>query len=197
VLQAVPAGQSVAWVQPHAPVTQAVPVGLAVQLRQLPPATPHAAGAVPEMHVAPSQHPSLHAVWLASPHATSQVKVVRLHEVCVGQSLAVSQPQVVPPRHRWPAALPVQSTQSAPVAPQASAAVPSPQVASARQQPPLHGEWPLPQAASQCGGYSQLHEVPAGQSAAPKQRHWPFSQTWPPALWVQSTQSPKVPQAEG
>ncbi len=84
VLQACPeavplaAGQSSALPQPHCPFTQPEPFEFPVQLVHVP-EVPHAGPMSPAEHVPLLQHPPLHALSFAAPHALPHWFVVLLH----------------------------------------------------------------------------------------------------------------------
>jgi hypothetical protein len=62
VSHAVPVGQSLACVQPHAPATHRCPAALAVQSEHAPPVAPHWVGTSPAVQAVPAQQPPPHAV---------------------------------------------------------------------------------------------------------------------------------------
>jgi hypothetical protein len=144
---AIPAGQSVACVQPHAPVVrQAGPLELVAQLTQIEPAAPHAVGSVPTSHtplVADEQQPDRHGT--DEEHAFTHRPFAWSHEgEVVGQSAICLQPHWPPPdtvAHLWPFWLLVQVAHRPPLAPHARSSVPVWQVpaVAAEQQPPLQG----------------------------------------------------------
>jgi hypothetical protein len=107
--QAVPPGQSVCELQPHAPLLHKCPFVLAVQSRQVLPVEPQLLFAVPTTQalvglVPPkSQQPPLQLIGL--PPTTQlglQVLVAGSHAVSVGQSSWDVQPHL-PETHAWPA----------------------------------------------------------------------------------------------
>ena len=121
VLQAVPLGQSLTLLQPHAPLArQAVPAALPTQLPQTPwPVSAHIAWVFPGWHVpaeAAEQQPPLHTWPLAQ--LVVHACVVVLQALPVAQSVAALQPQT-PLTHSFPAAAVVQSAQAAPASAQA------------------------------------------------------------------------------
>ena len=77
----------------HDPAEQ-VGVPLA-HTEQPPPVAPHAPLLVPAMHCPPLQHPPLHAVSVAPPHAVPHWCVEVSHACSAGQSVAFWQPQGV------------------------------------------------------------------------------------------------------
>jgi hypothetical protein len=85
-----------------------------LQLAQTPLA-PHALSLVPALHKPPAQQPTLHKRLRLQ--VVAQACVVVLHACPDGQSLAVLQPQPVPPMQRWPIGLALQSTHE-PLVPQ-------------------------------------------------------------------------------
>lgn len=195
VLQALPAPQSVASVQPHVPfASQADPLALPTQLVQLP-LIPQAPGAVPAAHVVPLQQPTLHAVSPATPHAVPHVCVAVLQALPAGQSVATLQPHVGVPAvsHTCPVALTVQFAHD-PAAPHAPGAVPATHC-EPLQQPLLHAVCVAPPHAVLHVCVVVLHELPLGQSADALHPHASVDamQTEPAAFPAQVTQAPDPP----
>jgi hypothetical protein len=88
VLQARPAGQSAATVQPQLPPTHARPAVALVQSRHEPLA-PHAFAAVPLVHAPPEQQPPLHGC--DTEQLVAQV-CEAVHACPIGQSVGPLQP---------------------------------------------------------------------------------------------------------
>jgi hypothetical protein len=198
VLHAVLAGQSVALLQPHAPVgKQAWPIKLAVQSTHAPPLAPHSAAALPIWQLLPSQQPPLQFCELE--HAPEHWCVVVLHAVPLAQSAVTLQPHAAPPMHAWPVAFIEQSTHAVPPLPQKPAAVPALQVPTVMpfgiaQQPLAHGEEAVQPEPQVCVVMS--HAEP-GQSAAELHPHWPITHACPLGAVEQSTHaSPLAPQLD-
>lgn len=192
--QAIPDGQSFAWTQPQAPPTHCEPLALPAHVAHALPFVPHASGAVPATQVPFEQQPPLQA-WFAS-QVVTQLPLVQ--ERPVGQSLDVTQPQLVPVQ-TWPVAAMAQSTQSAPVA-HALFAVPAMQTPFA-QQPLGQGELAEQGDWQRCLVGSQPPDG-IGQSETALQPHWPpsftGSQRWPRASFAQAEQTtPPAPHAAG
>jgi hypothetical protein len=192
--QALCTGQSLVWVQPQAPVTQAWPLLLLLQSRQALPALPQLAGTVPALQVPLRQQPPLHGC--EALHELVQMRVALSQAEPVLQSPAEPQPQVPPPvtvRQIDPCGLDEQGAHAPPPLPQAAGIVPATHE-PAWQQPPLHS----------CVGLQAVVQVfvprsqarPAGQSAALLQPQLAARHKWPLVEVVQSTHSPAgAPQA--
>lgn len=116
VLQALPAGQSLAELQPHAPppvtAVHTWPMLEVEQSTQAPPVEPQPPELlVPGEQLPARQQPPLHGA--DDEQVDLQVCVEGSHAVIAGQSLAVEQPHA-PERQVWPLELVVQSTHEAP-----------------------------------------------------------------------------------
>jgi hypothetical protein len=192
--QAVLSGQSEVVAQPQVPATQAWPAGALEQSRQVLPAAPQAATAVPEPHTPPWQQPPLHS-W-----AGLQEVVQRccdwLQAAPVAHSLVSLQPQLPPvpvPRHTVPSGLPRHESQVPPSSPQAAWAVPAAQVPPL-QQPWLHSCDALQAVVHLWAPVSQAS--PAGQSEVTLQPHT-LARHWCPSLEVEQSRHrlPAAPQA--
>jgi hypothetical protein len=167
VLQACPVGQSVAALQPQAPLArQAFPALLPVQTAQTDPLPPHWPGMVPGWHVpevALEQHPVGHA-WL---EPQTKVQIPPEQPWAPGpQSLTEPQPHCPPPgtgSHTVPCVLDAQLLHVPPLLPQRGAVVPATHVVP-EQHPPLQGcDEPLHCDVQRCVAVSQA--VIGGQSA--------------------------------
>jgi hypothetical protein len=140
VLQVLPAGQSVARLQPQVPERHRWPAPFIVQSVQAAPVVPQAVLLlVPATHAPAEQQPPLHPVWLAPPQAVLHRCVMVLQVLPAGQSVATLQPHASL-THAWPALLAAQLAHIAPPLPQAvgdSAALPPvPRQVVPLQQPP-------------------------------------------------------------
>jgi hypothetical protein len=185
LLQARPAGQSAATLQPQLPPTHAWPAPALVQSRHTPLA-PHAPTATPLTHVPPEQQPPLHGC--DAEQAGVQVCVPAEQACPLGQSDGPLHPHALA-THACPAAALVQSTQLAPVGPHAVGAVPG-------WQPPL---WQQPLAHATVAEHAANTQtcvaglqLPAGQSALELHPHAPARQAVPIELPTQLTQAPPV-----
>jgi hypothetical protein len=155
VLQALLAGQSLGWLQPHTPVVrQALPVAWPVQSTHTVPVAPHWVWAVPGWQVPAlfdEQHPLAHMV--VDEQELMHRWVALLHELApLAQSASTPQPHWPPPvtpSHLWPLLSLAQEEHRPPLLPHTPSAVPGWQVPplAALQQPPLHG-WVEPHAVS-------------------------------------------------
>ena len=205
VLQALPAGQSAAVLQPHFCefTRQAWPFALTEQSTHVVPGAPHALTLLPGRQFCVfEQHPPLHGEF------TEQVEVqsMLVQDCDCGQSMTVPQPQKPPPmvpRQMLPL-VPFwrpagQLAQVPPLLPQAVAPVPITHVPpiAAVQQPPLHGLF-TSQAVPQTW-LVRLHALPGWQSAEVRQAHFAATQALPAGglkLTVQLAHTPPaVPHA--
>jgi len=148
-LQAVPAGQSLAMVQPQVPETQREPTGFAVQSTQAPPGAPQAFDEPPASQLPVTMPPGTEQ---QPPLQENEALQLSVH-ICMlvsqavrsGQSAVVLQPQVWAGVQTWPRAAREQSKQMLPSRPQAALSVPGRQVPvvapeGIEQQPERQGE---------------------------------------------------------
>jgi hypothetical protein len=195
-----PPGQSPATLQPQAPAIQRWPTELDVQSTQAAPFEPQALGVLAVMHMLLEQQPPLQTVWLASPQVVSQLCVVVLQALPLGQSVAALQPQLLPLTQAEPAIVLPTQVWHTPPEPQVACAVPGLQVPpdEAVQHPPLHGCENEQEVVHWC--VDVLQAVPDGQSVVELQPQVPVANTqmWPLRLAVQSTHAPpEMPQLDG
>jgi len=168
-----PARQSLAFVHPQTPPTQAVPFPLPVQSRQ---PVPHARELVSALHVPPRQHvPAPHDPSPAWPQAALQVPPA---------------PQVGVP--------PAQTLHAAPPMPHAPADPPATHC-DPLQQPPLQAVSLAPPQVALQVCVAVLHAVSLGQSVAVLQPHWSVDAMHadPLAFPAQGMHEPEPPQAVG
>jgi hypothetical protein len=185
-LQACPAGQSAATLQPQVPPTQAWPALLLVQSAHTP--TPHALDAIGCTHTFETQQALAHGC--ETEQVVTHTCVVPSQDRPFGHWLELEQAHAPPPATDMQCCEP----QSAhmPPAPHAESPSPATQLPAALQQPPLHG-WPaLHEGVHRCRNGS--HERPVGQSVTEAQPQPPFMHTRPVEPAVQSRHAPPAPQ---